>query len=109
MGRCCNLGQLDLVRRLQDRSPQRYPGEASDGTCALGSTGASTGWVDTLAGDGCQPGTEGACPSCPPFPARTQSARLLTGAAGGTRDINVCPPGSGSPQPCARSPSSPKR
>jgi hypothetical protein len=60
MGCRRNLGQLDLVRRLQDRSSERYSGEASDGTCALGSTGASTSRVDTLAGDGCPPGTEGA-------------------------------------------------
>src|SRR2546423_8681039 len=60
MGCRRNLGQLHLVRRLQDRSPQRHPGEASDGTCALGSTGASTSRVDTLAADGCPPGTEDA-------------------------------------------------
>src|SRR2546429_9204787 len=86
MGRRRNLGQLDLVRRLQDRSPQRCPGAASDGTCALGSRGASTSRVDTLAGDGCPPGTEGAAGAGAPDRAhRDGTYRALPAANSTTR------------------------
>jgi cytochrome P450 len=51
-----------------------------------------------------------ACPSCPSFPARTQSARLLTGGRGGGQETSTPVRRSpGSPQPRARSPSPPKR